>query len=212
MKLYGYFRSSATYRVRIALNLKSVAYDRVSIDLDGGEAGRAEYRALNPQGLVPVLIDNGRMLNQSLAILEYLEDTYPDPPLLPRDPAERARVRALALMVACEIQPLDNLRVLNYLRDTLGVGEEQRLSWYRHWVVEGFKAIEAMLAGAKETGRFCHGDTPTLADVCLVPQVANAVRREIDLRPYPTIKRIDEACRAIPAFERARPENQPGAA
>lgn len=211
MKLYGYFRSSASYRVRIALNLKGLSYDQVAVDLRKEETQTAEYRSMNPQGLVPALQDGDTMVAQSLAICEYLEETHPKPPLLPGDAAGRARVRALALAVACEIHPLNNLRVLNYLTRTIGVSDEQRLAWYRHWVGEGFMAIEAMLAGSKETGRFCHGDAPTLADVLLVPQVFNANRFTVDMAPYPTIRRINDACLALPAFDRARPENQPDA-
>lgn len=212
MKLYGYFRSSASYRVRIALNLKGVSYDHVSVNLLKGEAQSPQFRAMNPQGLVPALEDGGVIVAQSLAICEYLDQTHPRPPLLPGDARGRARVRTIALTVACEIHPLNNLRVLNYLTQTLGVSDEQRLAWYRHWVGEGFRAIEAMLAGSKETGRFCHGDAPTLADVFVVPQVFNANRFSADMAPFPTIRRINDACLGLPAFDRARPENQPDAA
>jgi maleylacetoacetate isomerase len=212
MKLYGYFRSSASYRVRIVLNLKGLPYDQVGVDLRKGETQTAEYRSMNPQGLVPALQDGDTIIPQSLAICEYLEEAYPTPPLLPADARGRARVRTLALAVACEIHPLNNLRVLNYLTQTLGASDEQRLAWYRHWVGEGFKAVEAMLAGSKQTGRFCHGDTPTLADAFLVPQVFNANRFGADMAPYPTIRRINDACLALPAFDRARPENQIDAA
>ncbi|NIR31347.1 MAG: maleylacetoacetate isomerase [Gammaproteobacteria bacterium] len=211
MKLYTFFRSSAAYRVRIALNLKHLDWEHAGVHLRRGEQRRPEYGALNPQGLVPTLLDDEHVLTQSLAICEYLEERYAEPPLLPQSPVERARVRALAYVVACEIHPLNNLRVLNYLTDTLGVDETQKLAWYRHWVALGLEALEKMLAGDARTGRYCHGDTPTLADVCLVPQVANAVRFECDLAPYPTVRRINEACLELPEFDGARPENQPDA-
>lgn len=212
MKLYSYFRSSAAYRVRIALNLKGIAYEQVPVNLLKGEEKGDDYRKVNPQGLVPALVTaDGRVLTQSLAICEYLEEVYPYPPLLPADAAGRARVRALANLLACEIHPLNNLRVLQYLTGTLGVDEEQKLAWYRHWVVEGFNALEALLADSSNTGRFCHGDQPTLADVCLVPQVFNARRFKCELSPYPTIQRIGEACEALPAFQAAAPEQQPDA-
>jgi maleylacetoacetate isomerase len=211
MKLYGYFRSSAAYRVRIALNLKSIDAEQASVHLRKGEQKQPLFAAINPQKFVPVLVDGEVSLTQSLAIIEYLEETHPQPPLLPADPAGRARVRALALAVACDIHPLNNLRVLNYLKDPLGHDEETRNRWYRHWVAEGFDALEAVLANDPATGRFCHGDAPTLADVCLVPQVANAERFDCDLAPYPTIRRIAEAARALPAFAAAAPEKQPDA-
>ncbi|WP_142846445.1 maleylacetoacetate isomerase [Telmatospirillum sp. J64-1] len=213
MKLYTYFRSSAAYRVRIALGLKGVGYDSLPVHLlrDGGEQHRDAYLALNPQGLVPVLEEDGRVLTQSLAIIEYLEETHPAPALLPSDPVERARVRALAQAVACDIHPLNNLRVLRYLVRTLGVSEEQKNAWYRHWIETGLPALESMLAGHPATGRFCHGDTPGLADCVLVPQLFNARRFQIDLAPYPTLTRIDEACAALPAFQAAHPDNQPDA-
>ncbi len=211
MKLYTAFRSSAAYRVRIALNLKNLESTHVPVHLRRGEQRLPEYQALNPQELIPTLVDGEHVLTQSLAICEYLEERYPRPPLLPQDPADRARVRALAYVVACDIHPLNNLRVLNYLTDTLKVDETQKLAWYRHWIALGLGALEKMLAGDPRTGRCCHGETPTLADVCLVPQVANAVRFECDLSPYPTVRRINEACLETPEFDRARPENQPDA-
>ncbi len=218
MKLYGYFRSSATYRVRIALNLKGLVPEQGYVHLrrHGGEQLRPAYAALNPQHLVPTLTvadAGGREvpLTQSLAIIEYLEEAYPESPLLPADALGRARVRALAQAIACEIQPLPNLRVLNYLTDTLGSSKDQRLRWAVHWIETGFAAIETLLAGSPETGRFCHGDAPTLADACLVPQAYNARRLDMDLGPYPTIGRIEAACLALPAFDAARPENQPDA-
>ncbi|HET9933351.1 MAG TPA: maleylacetoacetate isomerase, partial [Polyangiaceae bacterium] len=186
MKLYNYFRSSASYRVRIALNLKGVAYDYHSVHLNrnGGEQFSPAFREVNPQSLVPVLEDGEQRLAQSLAIIEYLDELYPDPPLLPRTPIERARVRGLALTVACEIHPLNNLRVLNYLSQELGVSADARTRWYRHWVEAGLSAFEARIAEGP-SGRFCHGDRPGLADCCLVPQLFNARRFDCDLSPYP---------------------------
>lgn len=213
MKLYDYFRSSAAYRVRIALGLKGLSCESVSVHLtrDGGEQHSSAYRAVNPLELVPSLEDGGAVLVQSLAIIEYLEETHPQPPLLPASPAERARVRGLALTIACDIHPLNNLRVLQYLERELGAADEARTRWYRHWIAEGLEAFEEMLVRSPHTARFCHGGEPTLADVCLVPQVYNARRFSCDLSPYPTITRIEAACLALPAFDRARPENQPDA-
>jgi maleylpyruvate isomerase len=208
MKLYGYFRSSAAYRVRIALNLKGLAYDSAFVHLRKGEQRAADYLKLNPQGLVPTFIDGEATLTQSLAILEYLEEVHPRPALLPRDPADRARVRALSLTVACDIHPLNNLKVLQYLQKQLGLDEAARNAWYHRWVHDGFTAMEAQLA-ASETGRFCHGDQPGMADVCLVPQVYNAERLKVDLAAYPTIRRIAAEARALPAFAQAAPEAQP---
>ena len=212
MKIYGYFRSSAAYRLRIAMNLKGIAAEGESLHLQKGHQRAADYLALNPQGLVPALVtDDGSVLTQSLAIIEWLDESHPQPPLLPPDALGRARVRSIALAIACDIHPLNNLRVLNYLTKTLGVSDEQKNGWYRYWVDVGFEALERTLGGDPQTGRFCHGDTPTLADVCLVPQVANARRFRIDLSPYPTISRIDAACQALPAFVDALPEKQPDA-
>ena len=208
MKLIGYFRSSAAYRVRIALNLKGLAAEQGHVHLAKGEHKNPAFAALNPQKLVPVLEDGDNRLIQSLAILEYLEETYPEPPLLPADPAGRARVRALAQVVACEIHPLNNLRVLNYLTGELQLTEEIKLAWYRHWIAEGLQALEALLANSPETGRFCHGDRPGLADVCLVPQLFNARRFDCPLSDYPTLLRIDAACAAVPAFQAATPDRQ----
>ena len=213
MHLYGYFRSSAAYRVRIALNLKGIAPEGRYVHLQKAQQRAVDYLALNPQGLVPALVtDEGDVLTQSLAIVEWLEETHPKPPLLPADATGRARVRSLAQAIACDIHPLNNLRVLNYLVHTLGVSDEQKNGWYRYWIDLGFEALETRLAREPATGRFCHGDAPTLADLCLVPQVANARRFDIDLSPYPTIVRIDQACRALPAFANAAPECQPDAA
>lgn len=213
MRLYDYFRSSAAYRVRIALNLKGVKPDeRTFVHLRMGNQRAQDYLALNPQGLVPALaLDDGHVLTQSLAIIEYLEETVPNPPLLPAQPEARARVRAIALQIACEIHPLNNLRVLNYLLGTLGVTREQKDGWYRYWVDVGFEALERQLSRDAETGKFCHGDSPTLADICLVPQVANARRFNIDLSPYPTLMRIEATCNTLPAFADAEPSRQPDA-
>jgi maleylacetoacetate isomerase len=212
VRLHGYFRSSAAYRVRIALNLKKLPYEAVPVHLlrDGGEQNQPGFRALNPQGLVPVLEDDGHVLTQSLAILEYLEETHPEPPLLPADAAGRARVRALALQVACEIHPLNNLRVLRYLKRELGIDETARDRWYRHWIATGFEAFEASLS-SDESGRFCHGDTPGLADVCLVPQLFNARRFDCDLSAYPRMLAVEAACVTLPAFAAAHPARQPDA-
>ncbi|MCE8036157.1 maleylacetoacetate isomerase [Halomonas sp. MCCC 1A11062] len=210
--LYGYFRSSAAYRVRIALNLKGLDYAQVPVNLVKGEQRDEANLARNPQGLVPILeTDEGVQLSQSLAICEYLEERHPEPALLPADPEGRARVRSLAQLVACEIHPLNNLKVLKYLVHELKLDEAAKLAWYRHWIAEGFTALEARLAGEPATGEFCHGDSPTLADLCLVPQVFNAERFECDLSAYPTIRRIAERCRAMEAFAKAAPGAQPDA-
>jgi maleylacetoacetate isomerase len=209
LALYTYFRSSAAYRVRIALNLKNLAYEPRFVHLLKGEQQAPEYRKLNPQGRIPALAANGKILTQSLAIIEYLEETYPDPPLLPKIPWERAQVRALAQIVACDIHPLNNLRVLNYLKDRLGQDETARRGWIRHWIDEGLRGIEEHLAGAN--GHFCYGDKPTLADVCLVPQVFNARRFGCDLSDFPKIRAIEENCLSLPAFREAAPGSQPDA-
>jgi maleylpyruvate isomerase len=213
MKLYSYFRSSAAYRVRIALNLKDLPYETVPVHLarGGGEQHAPGYRKLNPQGLVPVLEDGGRVFTQSLAIIEYLDEVHPQAPLLPKDPLARARVRALALAVACDLHPLNNTRVLSYLTGPMGLGEDAKLTWYRHWIAEGLGALEASLAGDRATGKFCHGDAPSLADCCLVPQLANAYRFKCDVSPYPTLLRIEKNCQALEAFRRAAPGEQPDA-
>ena len=210
MKLYTYFRSSAAYRVRIGLNLKGLAYEAVPVHLikDGGQHLSAQYRAVNPSALVPALQDEGATITQSLAILEYLEETHPGAPLLPSTAAARARVRSLALQIACDIHPLNNLRVLKYLVKEAGVSEEAKNAWYVHWVEQGLAALEMQLADSPDTGRFCHGDTPTMADCLLVPQVFNAVRFNIDMGPYPVIARIVAACDALPAFAAAHPSQQ----
>lgn len=213
MKLYDYFRSSASYRVRIGLKLKGLDYESVPVHLvrGGGEQLKAEYRAVNPSALVPSLQDDGATITQSLAILEYLDEMHPVMPLMPRDALGRARVRSLALAIACDIHPINNLRVLRYLVKEAGLSEEAKNAWYVHWVQEGFAALESTLANSPDTGRFCHGDTPTIADCLLVPQVFNAVRFNIDMTPYPTIARIDAVCRELPAFVAAHPSRQPDA-
>ena len=213
MKLYTYFRSSAAYRVRIALNLKGLDYEAVPVHLlrNGGEQLAEAYRAVNPSALLPALDDDGALLSQSLAIIEYLDETRPQQPLLPADALGRARVRALAQTVACDIHPLANLRVLKYLKGPLGLSEEVKLQWVVHWVSEGMAMLEAHLTRDPHTGRFCHGDTPGLADCCLVPQVFNAQRFDIDMAAYPTVMRIHANCAALPAFVQAHPAQQPDA-
>jgi maleylacetoacetate isomerase len=212
MKLYSHFRSSASHRVRIALALKGLAYETMPIVLRRGDQHQPAYVGLNPQSLVPTLVDGEVVIPQSLAIIEYLEETHPAPPLLPRAPADRARVRALADIVACDIHPLNNLRVRDAALQELGASAAQRQAWIEKWIGLGFAAFEAMVAGDPRTGRFCHGDQPGLADLCLVPQMANARGFKVDLAPYPTLRRIDEACTALPAFAAAAPERQPDAA
>jgi maleylacetoacetate isomerase len=213
VKLYAYFRSSASYRVRIALNLKGLPYEVVPVNLvrSGGEQLSAEYRRISPDALVPALVDEGTALTQSLAIIEYLEETHPKPPLLPGDAADRAYVRGIALSIACDIHPLNNLRVLRYLVRQLHVAEEDKNAWYRHWCEQGLAALETVLAKDKRMSTFCYGDTPTLADCCLVPQIANAQRLECDLSGVPTIMRINAACLALDAFANAAPAKQPDA-
>lgn len=211
IKLYNYFRSSASFRVRIALNLKGLPFEYVPVHLlkGGGQQLAATYRSLNPDALVPVLEDDGQVLTQSLAIIEYLEETRPEPPLLPRDAVERAYVRSIALAIACEIHPLNNLRVLRYLVRTLGTSEEQKNAWYRHWVEQGLASLEARLVGGNRTGRYALGDAVTLADVCIVPQIFNAQRVDCDLDRVPTIMHIFEHCMQLPAFIDAQPSKQP---
>lgn len=211
MKLYNFHRSSASFRVRIAMNLKGLDYEYVPVNLAAGESRTASYEAVNPQGIVPSLEDNGQIITQSLAICEYLEETHPNPPLLPRDPLGRARVRAIALAVACEIHPVGGGRAQGQLAAMFKATPDQRTDWMRHFIRLGFGAIEKLLAGAG-TGRFCHGDAPTLADVFLIPQVYNAELAAIDLAPFPVIKRICAECNQLDAFKRARPEGQPDAA
>jgi maleylacetoacetate isomerase len=209
MKLYGYFRSSAAFRVRIALNLKKLEYENAPIHLRRNDQTAADYLAVNPQGLVPTLEDRGLTLIQSLAIIEYLDETYPEPPLLPRPAGDRARVRGLAGIVACDIHPINNLRVLRYLTHSLGHDEAAIAAWYNHWIDAGFQALEKLLAEDRRTGVFCHGEAAGLADVALVPQVVNAERYQLDLTPYPTITRIFESCMRLEPFAAAHPDNQP---
>ena len=210
MKLYSYFRSSAAYRVRIALNLKGLFYemDFVHLTKDGGRQHSAEFNAVNPAKLVPALrLDGGDVLTQSLAIIDYLDETHPQPPLLPVDPVQRAKVRAVALTIACDIHPIDNLRVLQYLKRTLKHEQSDIDAWYHHWIIQGFNAIEAAIA----PGPYCFGAQVTLADVCLVPQVFNARRLNVPLEAFPKIVAVESACLKLAAFDKARPENQPDA-
>jgi maleylpyruvate isomerase len=209
MMLYDYFRSSAAFRVRIALNLKGLEADRRFVHLRKGEQRAPEYLERNPLGLVPTLVVGERRLTQSLAIIEYLDEKHPLPPLLPPGAEDRAWVRAIAQTIACDIHPIDNLRVLQYL-ERLGHDEKVRNEWYAHWIVKGFDAIEAQLA-ERGSGDFCFGDSPTLADICLIPQVANSQRIKLPLAPYPHIARINAACLRLPAFDRALPSRQPDA-
>ncbi len=213
MKLYSYFRSSAAYRVRIALNLKGLPYEYVGVHLlrDGGEQFKPDYRRINPDGTVPSLVDGDAVLQQSLAIIEYLEETHPNPPLLPSAPVDRAYVRAIALQIACEIHPINNLRVLKYLKHKLGVSDSAKDAWYKHWIDIGFEALESRLASDSRTGKFVFGDAPTMADLALVPQVFNAQRFNIDMQPYPTIQRIYDEAMRHDAFVRAAPAEQPDA-
>jgi maleylpyruvate isomerase len=210
MILYGYGLSSASYRVRIALAMKNLPYASIAKNLRAGEHRQAEFLHINVQGFVPALgLDDGAVLTQSVAIMEYLDEIYPDPPLLPAEPVARARVRALTQAITSDIHPLNNLRVLRYLDDKLSLDKEARDSWYRHWVEVGFGALERWLLRDAATGRFCHGDSPTLADICLVPQVFNARRFAVDMSPYPRIRAIDAACAELAPFQTAAPERQP---
>jgi maleylpyruvate isomerase len=213
MKLYTFFRSSASYRVRIALNLKGLGYEQAAIHLrrGGGEQLTAAYRKVNPQALVPALEDDGRILTQSLAIIEYLEEKHPNPPLLPKDPADKALVRSMALMIACEVHPIQNLRVLNYVKATYNQTDEQVNKWAQHWIDLGLSALQEMIVAQPKRGKFCFGDAPTLADICLIPQLGNARRYGCDLAKYPTILEIEKHCNALPAFANAVPEKQPDA-
>jgi maleylpyruvate isomerase len=210
MILHDYFRSSAAFRVRIALNLKGLEAERRFVHLRKGEQRAPGYLALNPQGLIPMLTVGDERFTQSLAIIEYLDETHPEPPLLPASSADRAFVRSVALTIACDIHPLNNLRVLLHLRDAFAASQPARDDWYRHWIREGFGALEPQLA-SRATGRHCLGDAPTLADICLVPQVFNAQRLDIPLDPWPRIAAIHGACLALPAFANAVPDKQPDA-
>lgn len=213
MKLYTFFRSSASYRVRIALNLKGLSYEQAAIHLrrGGGEQLSAAYKAINPQALVPALEDNGKMLTQSLAIIEYLEETHPNPPLLPKNPADKALVRSMALVIACEVHPIQNLRVLNYVKANYNQTDEQVNKWAQHWIDLGLSALQEMIAAQPKRGKFCFGDAPTIADICLIPQLGNARRYGCDLSKYPAILAIEKNCNALSAFANAAPEKQPDA-
>jgi maleylpyruvate isomerase len=210
--LHNYYRSSTSYRVRIALEMKGLAYRYVAHHLRHGDHREPAYLAVNPQGLVPALVwKDGTLLLQSLAIMEFLDEAVPEPPLLPTDPLGRARVRMLAQMIACDIHPVNNLRILTSLRALYGAGDEDIANWFRHWVNETFEPLEKILASSAGTGTFCHGENPGMADICLVAQVANNARFNVDMTPYPVISRIDAACVQLPAFIRAAPANQPDA-
>jgi len=211
--LYGYFRSSAAFRARIALNLKGIEPELRFVHLlkDGGAQHTQEYKRLNPQELIPALVHDGHTITQSLAIIEYLDEIIPEPPLLPHDPLGRARVRSIAYAIACDIHPVNNLRINQYLKATFGASGELQIAWQRHWIALGFAALETSLSLSKETGAYCHGDMPGLADICLIPQMANARRVELDLTPYPTLARIEAQALKHPAFDKALPKNQPDA-
>ena len=213
MKLYTFFRSSASYRVRIALNLKGINYEQAPIHLrrGGGEQLMPAYRAINPQALVPALEDGGRILTQSLAIIEYLDEKYPNPPLLPKEPADKALARGMALVIACEVHPIQNLRVLKHVKASYNQTDEQVNKWAQHWIDLGLSALQEMVAAQPKPGKFCFGDTPTLADICLIPQLGNARRYGCDLAKYPAILAIEKNCNALPAFANAAPEKQPDA-
>ena len=212
MKLYTFFRGSSPFRVRIALNLKGLAYKQAFVHLAKGEQRKPEYAAVNPQSLVPALVlDDGHVLTQSLAIIEFLDETCPQPRLIPEDALGRARVRALSLIIACEIHPLNNARTLAHLRKAMNQTEDQVNAWYRHWVADGLAKFEASLARFPGTGRFCHGEAPTMADCCLIPQVFNAQRFDCDTKPYPTVMRVFDECMKLEAFDRAQPAKQPDA-
>lgn len=210
LTLYSYWRSSAAYRVRIALNLKQVKYALKPVHLlnQGGEQRLPEFRELNPQGLIPVLVDGERVVRQSLAIMEYLDDTIPEHPLLPTAARDRARVRSLALLIACDVHPLNNLRVLQYLENELHIDSTRREAWVRHWIHEGLLAFERMVADHPSTSTYCEGEVPGMADCCLIPQIYNARRFQLDIAQYPTLQRIETACLALPEFQRAAPEQQ----
>lgn len=213
LKLYSYWRSSASYRTRIALHHKSIPYEYVPVHLlkDGGEQHKSDYRALNPQGYVPCLVDGELVLNQSLAIIEYLDEKFPATPLLPSDPVLRAKARAMAYMLACDAHPMNNLKVLGYLKSALEVTDEQKSAWLKHWICEGLAPLEAMLASSPMTGTFCLGETVTLADICIPPLIYSAERFGCELTPFPTVMRIHHACMALPGFMAAHPQQQPDA-
>ena len=211
LKLYDYFRSGAAYRTRIALNLKELEYEQVSINLtkSGGEQFGSDYSTINPQNLVPTLMDGGLKIYQSMAIMEYLEEAFPEPSLFPTDLSGRTRVRALANMISCDIHPLNNLRVRLYLVDEMEVSDDNRRTWIEHWIQLGFRAYEKMLADSEQPGSYSHGNRPTMADACLIPQIANARLNKVDLSDFQSILRIEEVCNSHSAFEKALPSNQP---
>ena len=211
MKLYTFFRSSASFRVRIALNHKGLKYEHAGVSLPKGEHLEAGYKSVNAQGLVPALEDGGRLLTQSLAIIEYLDEVYPGPKLLPMVPLDRAYVRAFSQIIACEIHPLNNLRTRKYISKTCKLDEDGVNAWYRHWIAEGFQVMEALLVQERKNGKYCYRDQVTMADCCLVPQVFNAILYKCDLKPYPTVMRIHEACMKLDAFVLAQPSKQPDA-
>jgi maleylacetoacetate isomerase len=211
LKLYTFFRSSAAFRVRIALNLKGLRWESSAIDLVKGEHRTLQFEQVNAQRAIPALVDGNQTFTQSMAIVEYLEEKHPDPPLLPATAAERSWVRAIAQLIACDIHPLNNLRVLKYLKRDLGASQEQRDAWMRHWIGEGFASLETTIKRHPQTGSFCHGNVPTVADVFLVPQIFNARRAQMDLSAYPTLVRIFDSCMALPAFDLAQPMKQPDA-
>lgn len=213
LTLYSYFRSSAAYRVRIALNYKGVNHDQKFIHLvrEGGQQFSADYKEINPQSLVPALIQDNKIFTQSLAIIEYLEEKYPQPPLLPPNPEGKAQVRALAQIIACDIHPLNNRRVLQYFSDVLHLSEMQQLAWIHHWIQTGFSALEKMLMSSNKAGDFCYGATPTMVDMCLIPQIYSAQRFNCPLEDYPMLLRINEHCLTLPAFQQAHPSKQPDA-
>jgi len=208
MQLYNFFRSGTSHRLRIALNLKALDYDYIAVDLRTEEHLGAAFRTLNPQGLVPALVFDDLVLTQSPAIMEWLEERYPTPPLLPKNPEDRAKVRALAALVSCDIHPINNRRILEYLRTTLGCDDAAVLAWCATWINAGFDALETLLAADKQRGNFCFGNTPTLADACLIPQVESARRFQIDMTPFPNIVNIDNTCAELEAFQRAAPAVQ----
>ena len=211
MKLYGYFRSGTSHRTRIAMNLKQLDYESISINLAQDEQLQSTFKVINPQGLVPVLETKDLVMFQSPAILEWLEEAYPQPPLLPNDRAGRVRVRALSAMIGCDIHPINNRRILQYLRNELNVDESQVMAWCQRWISDGFAALESLLDEDKHRGNFCYGNQPTLVDCYLIPQVYSARRFKVDLSPYPNIVAIDKHCHTLQAFIEAAPENQPDA-
>jgi len=211
--LYGYFRSSAAFRARIALNLKGIKPELRFIHLlkEGGQQHTAAYKTLNPMELIPALVHDGQLITQSLAIMEYLDEIVPEPPILPKDALGRARVRELACVIACDIHPVNNLRVAQYLNRELPFSDEQRTNWQRHWIPVGFESLEKMLSLSKNTGTYCYGDTPTIADICLIPQIFNARRVNLEVERYPTLSRVFAHAMQHPAFDAAQPKNQPDA-